>query len=169
MIVQSPNPVQESVMSASATEVKESVDDILRRAEDLARKDGLAYRGQLTPDEAWRVLQEYPGARLVDVRTAEEWALVGRVPGAVEIQWRLFQNWALNPHFLDEIRKNLLPENLILLLCRSGVRSKEAGELLASEGFPNCFNVLEGFEGDKNEAGQRVVAGWKVRGLPWSQ
>ena len=160
-------------MSVPAAEVTnladERLDDIFRRAENRAREEGVAYRGQITPGEAWRIFQEYPGARLLDLRTTEELTLVGRVPGAVEIQWRLFRDWELNPHFLRDVKKIFPPGDVILLLCRSGVRSKEEGELLASEGFPHCFNVLEGFEGDKNEAGQRVIAGWKVRGLPWSQ
>jgi rhodanese-related sulfurtransferase len=171
--------IKEAIMSVSAAELielsgaraDESLDDIIRRAESRARESGIAYRGQLFPDEAWRLAREYPGARLVDLRTREELTLVGRVPGAVEMAWRLFGfgDWELNPHFLEDFKKTFLPGDTILLLCRSGVRSHEAAELLASEGFPNCFNVLQGFEGDKNEAGQRVIAGWKVRGLPWSQ
>jgi rhodanese-related sulfurtransferase len=156
-------------VNLSAGRAEESLDDVLRRAENRAREDGVAYRGQITPEEAWRIFQEYPGARLLDLRSTEELTLIGRVPDAVEIEWRLFRDWSLNPHFLRDVEKTFLPDDVILLLCRSGVRSKEAGELLASRGFRHCFNVLEGFEGDKNAAGQRVVAGWKVRGLPWSQ
>jgi rhodanese-related sulfurtransferase len=151
---------------------EESLGDVIRRAEARARERGSGYRGDLTPEEAWCVVQGDSGARLVDLRTAEELALVGRVPGATAIPWRLFRRkgeWALNPYFLAKVRKTFRPADTLLLLCRSGVRSREAGELLAAEGFGNCFNILEGFEGDKNEAGQRVVSGWKVRGLPWSQ
>ena len=146
-----------------------TLDEILLRAEERARARKAAYRGDLTPEEAWRLAQEYPGAKLLDVRTREECTLVGRVPGAIEIAWLLFDGWVPNPRFLEEAKKALQPDELILLLCRSGVRSREAGALLSSEGFGNCFNILEGFEGDKNEAGQRVISGWKARGLPWSQ
>jgi rhodanese-related sulfurtransferase len=164
-------------MSAVATNVVriadgqelESLDKIIHGAENRARERGISYRGLFTPDEAWRVFQEYPGANLVDVRTVEELTLIGSVPGAIGIQWRLYEDWALNPRFLRDIKNRFLPTDVILLLCRSGVRSREAAELLAAEGYRNCFNVLEGFEGDKNEAGQRVIAGWKVRGLPWAQ
>lgn len=164
-------------MSASAAKIvsfpearaSESLEDIIYRAENRARERGISYRGLLAPDEALRLFQEYPGAKLVDIRTNEELALIGHVPGAIGIQWRLFQDWELNPRFLRDIKKTFLPADMILLLCRSGVRSREAAELLVSEGFRNCFNILEGFEGDKNEVGQRVIAGWKVRGLPWSQ
>jgi hypothetical protein len=37
-------------------------------------------------------------------------------------------------------------------------------------GYARAFNVLEGFEGDKDAAGHRgTVGGWKVAGLPWIQ
>jgi rhodanese-related sulfurtransferase len=159
----------EQAINLSKTCADEHLEEVIRRAERRARESGAAYRGQLAPDEAWRLARECSGARLVDLRTREELTLVGRVPDAVEMEWRLFRDWKLNPRFLEEFKKAFLPDDTILLLCRSGVRSHEAAELLASEGFRNCFNVLEGFEGDKNEAGQRVIAGWKVRGLPWSQ
>lgn len=157
------------VVNFPEARASDSLDDIVFRAENRARERGISYRGLLTPDEAWRLVQENPAARLVDIRTKEELTLIGRVPGAVEIQWRLYEGWELNPRFLRDIKKTFLPTDTLLLLCRSGVRSREAGELLAAEGYRNCFNILEGFEGDKNEAGQRVVAGWKARGLPWSQ
>ena len=161
--------VTANVVRISDARGTESLEDILHRAENRAREQGISYRGLFTPDEAWRVVQEQNGVTLVDIRTAEELALIGSVPGAINIQWRLYEGWALNPRFLRDIKNRFLPNDVILLLCRSGVRSREAAELLASEGYRNCFNVLEGFEGDKNEAGQRVIAGWKVRGLPWSQ
>ena len=41
---------------------------------------------------------------------------------------------------------------------------------MPGEGFPHCFNVLEGFEGDKAADGPRgTIGGWKVAGLPWIQ
>ena len=38
-----------------------------------------------------------------------------------------------------------------------------------ANGYASAFNVLHGFEGDKNAQGQRVVNGWRVDGLPWRQ
>lgn len=158
-----------NVVQFAEVRASEQLRDVIYRAESRARALGISYRGLLTPAEAWRVLEEFPGATLVDVRTEEEHTLIGRVPGAVEIPWRLYDGWGLNPAFLRDIKERFLPNDVILLLCRSGVRSREAAELLASAGFYNAFNVLEGFEGDKNADGQRVIGGWKVRGLPWSQ
>jgi rhodanese-related sulfurtransferase len=37
-------------------------------------------------------------------------------------------------------------------------------------GYSNCYNVLEGFEGDRNTGNQRnVLNGWRRKGLPWEQ
>lgn len=151
-----------------ASDRADSLAEIIERAEDRARERGVSFRGQLTPDEAWTLQQEHPAAKLIDVRSSEELSLIGRVPGALAVAWKLYPNWQLNPDFVAQIKASVAPTDIILLLCRSGVRSREAAELLAHEGFANCFNVLEGFEGDKNASSQRTVAGWKARGLPWS-
>lgn len=145
------------------------VAEILERAAQRAADEHLSYRGALTPGETWALLQQDPRAKLVDIRAREELALVGRIPGAIEIEIKRYPAWIDNDNFLPAIRARVSPDDLILLICRSGKRSHKAAEWLTREGFPNCFNVLEGFEGDRNEQSQRIVNGWKVQGLPWSQ
>jgi rhodanese-related sulfurtransferase len=144
------------------------VTEIVERAAARAREKGLPYRGAVTPAEAW-ALVEAGAARILDVRTREEWALVGRIPGAVEIEWKRYQDWQLNPDFVAEVQRHFDPAERILLMCRSAQRSHDAAAQLTAAGFGESYNVLEGFEGDKNAAGQRTLNGWKVRGLPWSQ
>jgi len=59
---------------------------------------------------------------------------------------------------------------LVLFICRSGGRSHNAAQLAMQAGYTQCYNVLEGFEGDKDEAGRRnTQGGWRARGLPWTQ
>ena len=42
--------------------------------------------------------------------------------------------------------------------------------IFAKHGFEFAINVLEGFEGDKNDFHQRSsVNGWRFHGLPWEQ
>ena len=42
--------------------------------------------------------------------------------------------------------------------------------LATESGYADCYNILEGFEGDKNAAGQRRdTNGWCAAGLPWQQ
>jgi sulfur dioxygenase len=55
------------------------------------------------------------------------------------------------------------------MLCRSGVRSIAAAKCAAQSGI-EAYNILEGFEGDPDENGQRGRrGGWRLRGLPWRQ
>ncbi|MDG2034391.1 MAG: rhodanese-like domain-containing protein, partial [Rhodospirillales bacterium] len=58
----------------------------------------------------------------------------------------------------------------ILIMCRSGVRSIDAAIAATVAGYTQAYNVLEGFEGDKDASGHRGnTGGWKHRGLPWKQ
>jgi len=42
--------------------------------------------------------------------------------------------------------------------------------MVSEIGFTEAYNILEGFEGDKDENGHRGnVSGWKAAGLPWMQ
>ncbi len=150
-----------SVVAASA------VEQILERAAARGGEKQLPYGGAVTPQEAWGLV-EAGAARVLDVRTKEEWALVGRIPGAVEIEWKRYADWQLNAEFAAEVKQRFRPDERILLVCRSAQRSHDAAAHLAALGFAT-YNVLEGFEGDKNAVSQRSVNGWKVRGLPWYQ
>ncbi|MCX7890800.1 MAG: rhodanese-like domain-containing protein [Burkholderiales bacterium] len=149
----------------------EKPETILARAAERARHKDLPYAGALTPKEAHALLQQVPGARIVDVRTKAEWDWVGRVPGATLVEWNTWPGGARNPRFAEELRAQV-PETdaPLMFLCRSGGRSHFAAAVATQLGYANAFNVLEGFEGDKDAAGHRgTVGGWKVAGLPWEQ
>lgn len=144
--------------------------EILTLAQERARQMELPYEGALTPKEAAELLQFAPNAKIVDVRTRAEWDWVGRIPGAIEIEWQTYPGNAPNPHFLQELRHAVDSESLLLFICRSGARSSAAAKAASDAGFPDCYNVLEGFEGDKDANGQRNrVGGWRFHGLPWKQ
>jgi rhodanese-related sulfurtransferase len=58
----------------------------------------------------------------------------------------------------------------VVLLCRSGQRSVDAGNALEAAGFTDVVNVLHGFEGDLDAKFHRSsVNGWRFDGLPWEQ
>ena len=142
--------------------------DILNRAQARAREHDLPYAGAVTPSEAQILLQNAPGSRLVDVRTRAEWDWVGRIPGAVEIEWMSYPGSQPNTHFLSQLKQCVDPEALVLFICRSGARSHHAAALACEAGYSAAFNVLEGFEGDKDARGQRGnTGGWRHAGLPW--
>jgi rhodanese-related sulfurtransferase len=146
----------------------EKLSELLDAARKRARELELPYSGALTPQEACEVWQLAPDAKLVDVRTQAEWDWVGRIPGAVEVEWMEYPGNALNPDFLRDVQRKVPTDALVMLLCRSGVRSHKAACLLKGAGYSECFNVLEGFEGNLDENGQRGrVGGWRKAGLPW--
>ena len=133
----------------------------------------------LTPQEAWKIVEEDPRAVLVDIRSSMEYLFVGHPKGAVHIPWIDEPEWTVNPHFVTDIRKLLLGGVVcdvdegcapVILICRSGKRSKEAGQALLAGGLKNVCHVDEGFEGDLDEDHHRsTLGGWRFHGLPWEQ
>ncbi len=147
-----------------------TLSDLLSLAHERSENLGLPYQGALTPAETWQVMQLAPGAKLVDVRTRAERDWVGRVPDAVEIEWNSWPSGERNPSFLSQLRQQVDPQALVLFLCRSGGRADAAARLASEAGYSNCYNVLEGFEGDRDARGQRNhIGGWRHAGLPWQQ
>ena len=142
--------------------------DLLELARMRASEFALPYAGALTPAEANEIWQLAPGAQVVDVRTRAEWDWVGRIPGAKEIEWVTYPGNQSNTHFLAQLKQQVDPEALVMFICRSGVRSHQAVSLASQAGYSECYNVLEGFEGDKDASGQRgKIGGWRHAGLPW--
>jgi len=108
-------------------------------------------------------------AVLVDVRSDAEREWVGFVPGAAAVAWKQWPGMALNAQFDAALRAAVPPGKKALLMCRSGVRSIAAARRATELGL-EAYNVLEGFEGDPDEQGQRGHrGGWRFRGLPWRQ
>ena len=148
----------------------EPITAILERAQQRAREMDLPYEGALLPGEALELLQEAPGAKLVDVRSRAEWDWVGRIPGAVEIEWQSYPGMRANSSFLDYLSSQVDKESLVMFICRSGGRSHQAAATATESGYANCYNILEGFEGEKDATGHRGTrGGWKAAGLPWIQ
>lgn len=144
--------------------------ELLTLAQARSKELNLPYEGALTPAEAHEMLQLSPRAKLIDVRTKAEWDWVGRIDGAIEIEWQAYPGNQPNTHFIQTLKHALSTESLLMFICRSGGRSNAAAKAATEAGFPDCYNVLEGFEGDKNAKGQRnSTGGWRVAGLPWHQ
>jgi rhodanese-related sulfurtransferase len=147
------------------------VELILAAARRRAVERVLPYSGAVTPIEASTLLRAVAGATLVDVRTRAEWDYVGRVPGSVLVEWNTYPDGARNPAFLEQLREAAGDVAApVLFLCRSGQRSDQAARAAQAAGYAYAFNVLEGFEGDKDASGQRGhLNGWRNAGLPWTQ
>ena len=146
------------------------ITEILNKGQQRAREADLPYQGALTPGEAHELMQSAPGAKLVDVRTRAEIEWVGHVPGAIEIEWMSYPDMKLNQDFLAGLQQQVDKESLVLFLCRSGMRSHHAAAAATQAGYTGCYNVLEGFEGDKDTRHHRnTLNGWRAAGLPWEQ
>ena len=144
--------------------------EILTVAQQRAQSSGLPYQGALTPVEAAEILRLAPGSRLIDVRSRAELELVGFIPEALHVEWMFYPGWQPNAHFLNQLRQIVDMEALALFICRNGQRSHRAAEAAMLGGYCDCYNVLEGFEGEPNPAtGRRgELNGWKARGLVWT-
>ncbi|MCC7081204.1 MAG: rhodanese-like domain-containing protein [Burkholderiales bacterium] len=145
-------------------------DDILAQARQRAQDNRLPYDGVLRPAEAHQLLQDHPKAVLIDVRSRAELDFVGRVPGAVEVEWKTYPGMQPNERFLEQLQARVPKDAIAMFLCRSGVRSHDTALVAKKAGYTSTFNVLEGFEGNRDAEGHRnSVGGWRASGLPWTQ
>jgi rhodanese-related sulfurtransferase len=139
------------------------------------------YAGDLDVSEAWKLLSSDPKAQLIDVRTAAEWTFVGLpdlsgLGRAVHtVEWQSFPEMEINADFTDVAadalrRSGSNQDTPLLMLCRSGARSRAAAIALTRAGFKRAYNVAGGFEGNVDHGGHRGnVNGWKAANLPWRQ
>lgn len=144
------------------------MEEIKKAARERGKNMGLTYSGALLPAEAHELMKA--GASLVDVRTKPELLYVGRVPGALAVEWQTYPGNRPNPEFLAELAAAVPKDQPVMFMCRSGARSHSAAEAATRAGWKEAYNVLEGFEGDRDAGGHRnTTGGWRVAGLPWSQ
>ncbi|MGA1931195.1 rhodanese-like domain-containing protein [Arcobacter sp. YIC-464] len=104
------------------------------------------YKDDISSKKAYEMQQN--GALLIDVRTKAEFN-ESRAKDSynIPIFYEKNKQRVFNKNFLKEIylysNKNL--NRQIILICRSGSRTKLASNLLASQGFKNIYNVKYGF------------------------
>lgn len=122
--------------------------------------------------------------KVLDCRTPEEYAFVGHAPMAYNIPSRFMsydfnaekKDYAMktNEKFVEMVKAKLNPDDTVLVMCRSGQRSAVSANLLADAGFKKVYNIIDGFEGDKEKDknspnfGKRTVNGWRNSGAPWT-
>ncbi len=133
----------------------------------------------ISPKAAFQMLEDDPRAILLDIRSSMEYLFVGHPVGAIHLPWIDEPDWVINPHFVSEVRKLMLGGAVcdtedgcapIVLICRSGKRSLEAGKALLAAGLSSIHHIDEGFEGDLDDHHQRsAIGGWRFHGLPWEQ
>lgn len=166
--------------SAGAGEIRSSV-DAASLADDKRTPLGL----YLTPQDAHAALTADPRIVFIDVRDPIEVAFVGHaapmdanVPVMVATHRFDPGQGAYvmedNSRFVAEVEAIMAREGAgkadpVFVMCRSGGRSAKAARQLIAAGYTNVWNLVEGFEGDRDPAsGQRILNGWRNADLPWS-
>jgi len=130
-----------------------TTEDILATARE--RAPGQPYAGAVTPAEAFALLQGSPAVKLVDVRTNAERDWIGRpaIPEAQHgaVQWTLYPGGAPNPDFAAQLEAAATRDDVVLFLCRSGVRSRHAArvatEMRRGIARPSVAGARRGFPG----------------------
>ena len=137
----------------------------------------------VTAKEAFTKWHTDPGKiKILDVRTPGEYIFVGHAPMAINIPVKFLKTefnsekmkvvMSLNKKFVDEVKEKFQKTDTIMIMCRSGVRSAAAVNMLDNAGFKNIYSIIDGFEGDKLNVqgsynnGKRLVNGWKNSGAP---
>jgi rhodanese-related sulfurtransferase len=149
-----------------------TLEQLYAQAEKRRVENQLPYAGAVSPAEGFELLQLDPRTRLIDVRTRAELDWVGRPligdGQYAHVEWTRYPGAVPNLEFLQQLAQHATPDTPVLFLCRSAARSKLAAIAAAQAGFTQAFDLLEGFEGDKDSQGHRkTVSGWCFRGLPW--
>lgn len=108
--------------------------------------NSIEYKADITADEAYKMQQR--GVLLIDTRTKKEYDFM-RPKGAILIEsyFEINGQRVFNENFVTQV-EDLVNMNLskeIVLICRSGSRTKEAATILAKHGFSNVYNVKSGF------------------------
>ena len=131
---------------------------------------------QINPSDAFNNLKKSAKAFLIDVRTPEEFNFVGIVDASsfdnriALLPWQLMPTMNINPDFVNELTKSFNLDDELYFLCRTGGRSNQAALQAIALGFQNCYNIVNGFEGDLDSSNQRgKINGWKSSNLPWRQ
>jgi rhodanese-related sulfurtransferase len=155
--------------------------------ENLSKSKQTAPGLYITAAEAGRILKDKANVALIDVRTPSETMLIGYpVAAAANIPSKLVDPelefdpkkgvymMVDNPTFVAEMQAWLASDaaegvDTLMIMCRSGSRSAAAiGKLVEAGVDVTLYNVVDGFEGDKNDAGVRAMNGWRNAGLPWT-
>lgn len=140
----------------------------------------------VTSKDAHAALNKNPKILFLDVRSRAEFSFVGhpkQIDRNIPFQ-TLSASYSLdtkrkqykmvpNNDFrtaLEQARKEqgLTKSDPVFLICRSGSRSRGASDYMAKLGYTRVYNVVDGFEGDKDKSGHRTLNGWKNAKLPWT-
>ena len=123
---------------------------------------------EITPQQAYDVLQNEASAVYIDVRTEREFA-AGHPQGAVNIPVAFpdpARGMVMNADFVKVVESNFSKEKKIIVGCQAGPRSNAAAGLLQQAGYQDVSNMLGGFGGMRDPMGHVIAPGWSSLNLP---
>ncbi len=131
----------------------------------------------VTAQAAWQALAADKRAQLIDVRSAPEWAFSGVADlssigkKTITVSWKDYPTMEQNPSFEQQVSQAIPDlDTPLYFLCKTGGRSLAAAMAMSGNGYAQCYNIEQGFEGDRDSRGRRgTMNGWKASDLPWEQ
>ncbi len=123
---------------------------------------------ELSPKEAYDLLQKDPECVYLDVRSIPEFEQ-GHPIRAINIPLLHFSpgmGMMPNEEFPIVVQANITPETKLLVGCKTGMRSAQACEILSRLGYSNVTNVRGGFVGVMDRSGNVTEPGWSLLRLP---
>jgi rhodanese-related sulfurtransferase len=126
---------------------------------------------EVTPQQAYDVLQKEAGSVYIDVRTEREFAS-GHPQGAVNIPVAFpdpGRGMVMNADFVRVVEAHFPRDKKIIVGCQAGPRSNAAAGLLQQAGYQDISNMVGGFGGMRDSLGNVIAAGWSSLELPVTQ
>lgn len=123
---------------------------------------------EVSPQEAYDLMQKDPEATYLDVRSVPEFD-AGHPPGAINIPLLNFTpglGMTPNPDFVQQVDAQFPKSAKLLIGCKSGGRSAQACQVLEQMGYADVANVRGGFHGATDQMGRVLEPGWSMLDLP---
>lgn len=125
---------------------------------------------QVTPQEAYDLLEKKKGCVYIDVRTVREFS-AGHPEGAINVPIAFHDpatGMVMNNDFVRVIESHFSKDKKIIVGCQAGPRSDRAARVLEAAGYQDINNMQGGFGGMRDPSGQVIAPGWSSLGLPVS-
>jgi rhodanese-related sulfurtransferase len=99
------------------------------------------------------------GVPVIDIRTRPEWEETGIVQGSHLLTFYDERGRADPPAWLDKVKPIARPGDPVIVICRSGNRTKAVSQLLSRQaGYATVYNVRDGIKGWMRERNPVVAA-----------
>ena len=88
------------------------------------------------------------GVPVIDIRTRPEWEETGIVQGSHLLTFYDERGRADPPAWLDKVKPIARPGDPVIVICRSGNRTKAVSQFLSQQaGYATVYNVRQGIKG----------------------